>query len=65
MYSTLPPKENKPSKLTGLRPKPKVNITYHGELMCTHRMTRKEIDLFVLHMRRKGYEIEVTYDGKC
>lgn len=56
MYSTLPPKENKP----------KVNITYHGELMCTHRMTRKEVDKFVFHMREKGYEIEVSYtDGKC
>lgn len=46
--------------------KPKVNITYRGELICTHRMTRKEVDKFVLHMRRKGYELDVRYDdGKC
>lgn len=45
MYSTLHQMENKPI----------VNITYHGELICTHRMTRKEIDKFVLAMQRKGY----------
>lgn len=56
MYSTQPPKENKA----------KVNITYHGELICSHRMTRKEVDKFVVAMRRKGYEVEVRYDnGKC
>lgn len=56
MSSTQPHKGNKP----------RVNITYDGELICTHHMTRKEVDNFVLHMRRKGYEIDVSYtDGKC
>ena len=54
MYSTQPRKENKAP----------VNITYHGELMCTHRMTRKEVDKFVVAMLRKGYELEVTYESK-
>ena len=55
MYSTQPRKENKPP----------VNITYHGELLCNHRMTGKEVDKFVEAMRKKGYEVEVTYSGKC
>jgi len=42
----------------------KVNITYDGDVICTHRMTPKEVDKFVLHMRRKGYEIDVTYESK-
>lgn len=52
-YSTLPPMGNKP----------KVNLTYKGELLATNRMTRKEVDKFVAAMLEKGYEIEVTYDG--
>ena len=56
MYSTQPLKGNKP----------KVNITYNGEVICTHRMTPKEVDKFVLYMREKGYDIDVRYnDGKC
>lgn len=55
MYSTLPPKENKP----------KVNLVYKGEVLATHRMTRKEVDKFVRAMQKKGYELEVTYNGKC
>lgn len=54
-YSTLPLMENKP----------KVNLTYKGELLATNRMTRKEVDKFVAAMLEKGYEIEVTYDGQC
>ena len=55
MYSTQPLKENKPQ----------VNLTYKGELLATNRMTRKEVDKFVAAMLEKGYEIEVTYNGKC
>ena len=55
MYSTLRQMENKP----------RVNITHEGKLICTHRMTIKEVDKFVEHMLNKGYEIEVTYNGKC
>jgi len=54
MYSTQPRVENKPQ----------VNITLHGQVLATHRMTRKQVDKFVSEMRNKGYELEVTYNGK-
>ena len=44
--------------------KPKVNFTINGTVLCTHRMTRKEVDKVVKAMKRKGYTLEVTYDGK-
>lgn len=44
--------------------KPKVNFTINGNLICTHRLTRKEIEKVVKAMERKGYTLEVTYDGK-
>lgn len=43
--------------------KPKVNITLHGQLLCTHYMTRKQVDKFIRAMRDKGYELEVTYNA--
>jgi hypothetical protein len=55
MYSTQPPKENKAP----------VVLTYQGEVLATHRMTRKEVDKFVAAMLEKGYELEVIYNGKC
>lgn len=44
--------------------KPKVNFTINGTVICTHRMTRKEVDKVVKAMERRGYTLEVTYDGK-
>jgi hypothetical protein len=41
-----------------------VNISYQGKLICSHRMTIKEVDRFIDGMREKGYEMEVTYNGK-
>lgn len=54
MYSIPPQMENKS----------KVNFTINGTVICTHRMTRKQIDKVVKEMERKGYKLEVTYDGK-
>lgn len=54
MYSIPPRVENKPQ----------VNITLDGHILATHRMTRKQVDKFVSEMRNKGYELEVTYNGK-
>ena len=44
--------------------KPKVNFTINGTVICTHRMTRKEVDKVVKAMERRGYTLEVTYDRK-
>lgn len=44
--------------------KPKVNFTINGTVICTHRMTRKEVEKVVKAMERRGYTLEVTYDGK-
>jgi hypothetical protein len=55
MYSTRHQKDVKAN----------VNITHQGKLLATHRMTRKEIDKFVAAMLKKGYEMEITYNGKC
>lgn len=54
MYSIPPQMENEFQ----------VNITLHGKILTTHRMTRKQVDKFVSEMRNKGYELEVTYNGK-
>lgn len=51
------------STLHQLASKPKVNFTINGTVICTHRMTRKEIDKVIKAMERKGYKLEVTYDG--
>ena len=42
--------------------KPKVNFTINGNLICTHRLTRKEIDNIVKAMEQRGYELEITYE---
>lgn len=54
MYSTLHQSASKP----------KVNFTINGNVICTHRMTRKEVDKVVKAMKARGYTLEVTYDGK-
>ena len=43
--------------------KSQVNITLHGQLICTHRMTHKQVDKFLRAMRDKGYQLEVTYNA--
>ena len=43
---------------------PKVKFTINGTVICKHRMTRKEVDKVGKAMERKGYTLEVTYDGK-
>jgi len=54
MYSTLHQSASKS----------KVNFTINGNVICTHRMTRKEVDKVVKAMKARGYTLEVTYDGK-
>jgi uncharacterized protein YcgL (UPF0745 family) len=54
MYSTQPQWASKP----------KVNFTINGNVICSHRLTRKEVDKVVKAMQRRGYTLEVTYDGK-
>lgn len=51
MYST---RQNKETKR-------KVNITLHGQLICTNHMTMKQVDKFLRAMRDKGYQLEVSY----
>ena len=53
MYST---RQNKETKR-------KVNITLHGQLICTNHMTMKQVDKFLRAMRDKGYQLEVTYNA--
>lgn len=50
------------STLHQLASKPKVNFTINGNLICTHRLTRKQIEEVVKAMEQRGYELEITYE---
>jgi uncharacterized protein YcgL (UPF0745 family) len=52
------------STLHQVASKPKVNFTINGNVICSHRLTRKEVDKVVKAMERRGYTLEVTSDGK-